>query len=109
MIWTLRRILVLIVLISSLAVVGTLIWVTATYQRFVVDTQNEVTSAMVTYFVRQRVDDQYADKIVPFIDEWSRLSTLVHGMKENAPDKARLAANRMMQTLEVASGSIAQT
>ncbi|MCH7865006.1 MAG: hypothetical protein IIC56_07325, partial [Proteobacteria bacterium] len=39
MMWTLRRVLILIVLISSLAVVGTLVWVTATYQRFAIDTQ----------------------------------------------------------------------
>lgn len=106
MVWTLRRILILIVLISTLAVVGTLIWVTDTYQRFAVDTQNEVTSEMVTYLVWQRVQDEYLNKVAPFIDEWSRFSTLVRGVQEDSPDNARLAANRMMYTLEVTSGRI---
>ena len=55
MFWTLRRILVLIVQISTTAVVGTLVWVTATYQRFAIETQNDVTGEMITYLVRQRV------------------------------------------------------
>ena len=106
MIWTLRRILILIVLISSLAVVGTLVWVTATYQRFAIDTQNDATGTMVTYLVSQRIEKQYQKKIIPFVNEWSRLSTLINGMKENAPEKARIAANRMMHTMEVAEGHV---
>ena len=104
--WTLRRILILIVLISSLAVVGTLVWVTATYQRFAIDTQNEATGAMVTFLVNQRIENQYQEKITPFINEWSRLSTLINGMKENAPEKARIAANQMLLTMEVAEGRV---
>ena len=104
--WTLRRILILIVMISSLAVVGTLVWVTATYQRFAIDTQNDATGTMVTYLVNQRIEKQYREKITPFINEWSRLSTLINGMKENSPEKARIAANRMLHTMEVAEGRI---
>ncbi len=104
--WTLRRVLILIVLISSLAVVGTLVWVSATYQRFAIDTQNDSTATMVTYLVNQRIEKQYRQKVAPFIDDWSRLSTLINGVKENAPGKARIAANQMMQTIEVAEGRI---
>ena len=104
--WTLRRILILIVLISSLAVVGTLVWVTATYQRFAIDTQNDSTAAMVFYQVNQRIEKQYQKKITPFVNEWSRLSTLINGMKENAPEKARIAANQMLHTMEVAEGRV---
>lgn len=106
MMWTLRRILILIMIISSLAVVGTLVWVTATHQRFAIDTQNEATGEMVTYLVNQRIDKRYLQKITPFVNEWSRLSTLINGMKENAPEKARIAANRMLHTMEVAEGRI---
>ncbi len=102
MMWTLRRILILIVLISSLAVVGTLVWVTATYQRFAIDTQNDATGTMVTYLVNQRIEKQYRQKVTPFINEWSRLSTLINGVKEKAPEKARIAANRMLHAMEVA-------
>ena len=91
-IWTLRRILILIVLISSLAVVGTLVWVTATYQRFAIDTQNDVLGTIATNLIHQQIDTHHNEYIAPFIDEWSRLSTLVKGITENAPEKARLAA-----------------
>ncbi len=104
--WTLRRILILIVMVSSVAVIGTLVWVTATYQRFAIDTQNEATASLVTFLAKQRIEKQHLQKVAPFIDEWSRLSTLVHGMQENAPDKAKIAANRMMHTLEVAEGRV---
>ena len=42
--WTLRRVLILIVLISSIAIIGTLVWVSETYQRFAIDTQNKSTA-----------------------------------------------------------------
>lgn len=106
MVWTLRRILVLIVFTSTLAVVGTLIWVTATYQRFAIDTQNEVSGQLVSHLVHQRVQEEYLEKIGPFIDEWSRFSVLVRGMQELSQEKARLAANRIMYTLEATSGRI---
>ncbi|MCH8237101.1 MAG: AAA family ATPase [Proteobacteria bacterium] len=106
MMWTLRRILILIVLISSLAVVGTLVWVTATYQRFAIDTQNDSTATMVAYQVNQRIEKQYRQKVTPFINEWSRLSTLINGVRENAPWKTGIAADRMMQTIEVTEGRV---
>jgi len=106
MIWTLRRILVLIVLASTIAVVGTLFWVTATYQRFAIETQNDVTSDMVTYLIHQRVRDNYLKKVVPFVDEWSRLPTFVQGMQDRSESIASLVAERMMYTLEVTSGRV---
>ncbi len=106
MIWTLRRILVVIVLISSLTMVGTLVWVTETFERFALESQNDVTAATVRYLVRQRVSGDYARAVVPFADEWSRIATLLNGMRENAPDKARFAANQMMQALEVTNQQI---
>ena len=106
MIWTLRRILVLIVLASTIAVVGTLVWVTATYQRFAIETQNDATAELVEYLVRQRVEEDYLRKLLPFADEWSRVSTFVDGMQENPASVARHFADRMMFTLEVTSGRI---
>ena len=104
--WTLRRILILIVLISSLAVVGTLIWVTATYQRFANDTQNDVLGTIATDLIYQQIETHHNEYVVPFIDEWSRLSTLVKGITENAPEMARFAADRMFTTMEVTNGLV---
>lgn len=106
MTWTLRRILIVIVVLSTLAVAGTLYWVTATYQRFAISNQNDVTASTIAYLVHQQMEDEHRRKVSHFIDEWSRLSTLVQGMRENDPEKARLAANRMMLTLEVAEGRV---
>ena len=106
MTWTLRRILLVIVVLSSLAVAGTLYWVTATYQQFAISNQHEITASTVSHLVRRQIEIQHQGKVNPFIDEWSRLSTLVQGMKEGNPEKARLAANRMMLTLEVAEGRV---
>ncbi len=64
--WTLRRVLILIVLISSLAVVSTLVWVAATYQRFAIDTQNDSTATITAFLVKQRID-QHRQKVAPFI------------------------------------------
>jgi PAS domain S-box-containing protein len=105
-IWTLRRVLMVIVVISSLLVVGTLVWVSANYQRFAIDTQNASTSTIATFLVKQRVFQEYRGKVTPFVDEWARLSTLTNGINENDPAKARIAAERIMQTLEVAEGRI---
>jgi PAS domain S-box-containing protein len=106
MTWTLRRILLVIVILSSLAVAGTLYWVTATYQQFAISNQNEITASTVSHLVRRQMEEQHQGKVNPFIDEWSRLSTLEQGMKEGNREKARLAANRMMLTLEVAEGRV---
>ncbi|MBT3907564.1 MAG: response regulator [Rhodospirillaceae bacterium] len=105
-VWTLRRVLMLIVVVSSFAMVGTLVWVSDTYQRFAIDTQNRSTKTMATFLVKQRIVQQYEKKIVPFTDEWARLSTLIAAVKENLPGTARIAASRMMQTIEVAEGRV---
>lgn len=106
MTWTLRRILIVIVALSALAVAGTLYWVTATYQQFAITNQHEIISSTLAHLVRRQIEEQHQRKVVPFIDEWSRLSTLVQGMKEGNTEKARLAADRMMLTLEVAEGRV---
>ena len=106
MTWTLRRILVVIVILSSAAVAGTLYWVTATYQSFAISTQREITGSAVTYLVRRQIEDRHRPKVAPFIDEWSRRSTLVEGMKEGDRERARLTANQMMLTPEVTEGRI---
>ena len=65
--WTLRRVLMVIVLISSLLVVGTRIWVSANYQRFAIDTQNASTATIATFLVKQRVFQDYRKKPPPLL------------------------------------------
>ena len=87
-------------------IAGTLVWVTNTYQRFAIDSQNQLTAATVSHLVTKHIEERHQQKVHPFIDEWSRLSTLVEGMKAGDPDRARIAANRMVHTLEVAQGRV---
>jgi type II secretory pathway pseudopilin PulG len=104
--WTLRRLLLVIIVISSVAVVGTLFWLTSSYQRFAIDTQEDAAATMAKFLIDQRINKLFREKVSPFIDEWSRLSTLVTGMREKSRDKARIAADRMLQTLEVVEGIV---
>ncbi len=93
-------------ILSSLAVAVALYWVTAIYQQFAIQNQNDFTASTLVHLVHQAVENEHERKVTPFIDEWSRLSTLVRGMKDNDAERARIAANRMMLTLEVAEGRV---
>ncbi len=106
MFWTLRRILIVIVVMSALAIVAALYWTTATYQNFAIKAQEEFTASTLAHLVRRQVQEEHQRKVNPFIDEWSRLSTLRQAMSENDAVKARIAADRMMLTLEVAEGRV---
>ena len=100
-VWTLRRILLVIVVLSSVAIVSTMVWMEVTYQRFATDTFNDTTGKRLEFQVQQRVDKQHFAKITPFINEWSRFSSLVNGMKEQNADKVISAVNQMMLSIEV--------
>lgn len=106
MVWTLRRILTLIVLLSMIAVMGTLVWVGATYQRFAIETLNDTTAKMVTYEVKQRIEDLHVKKVVPTINRWSRLPSLVDSLTGGDADKTEIAVNQLFHTVEVISGSV---
>lgn len=105
MTWTLRRILGVIVALSSFAVAATLFWVTGTYQQFAIRNQQETIAGTVSDLVFRQIEAHERD-VFSFINEWSRLSTLVNGMIEQDERRAQLAADRMMLTREVAEGSV---
>ncbi|MCC9625423.1 methyl-accepting chemotaxis protein [Thalassospira sp. MA62] len=103
---TLRRILLVIGLIVSGAVTWMLLWTGDTYRKFAVDTLNNSVSDTVNFFVGSRVATDYADKVTPIVNEWSRLSSLVKSFQEN--DQARMQAELdiLSNAREVVQGNV---
>ena len=103
--WTLRRILTLAALLILSAIVAALFWLTSVYTDFAIDAQKKSAAEMIGFEVRQRID-QYGASISPFIQEWSRLPALIESMDKSDRQLARIAANQMLQTLDVINGSV---
>ncbi|MFT5657583.1 MAG: methyl-accepting chemotaxis protein, partial [Gammaproteobacteria bacterium] len=101
MIWTIRKILLLITLMISIGMIGTVFWITTNYHRFTSDALANLSAVTIERLVHQQIKNHINLDIRPFIDEWSRLSTFSKGLAENAPDKLGIAANRMFNTKEV--------
>jgi|GEM_PF-2353168 len=106
MTWTIRRILVLIIFIFSVAMIGTLYWVTSAYQSFTTETLRKETELSSEKIVRQLIENHYEQHFTTFLDEWSRLSLLTTGMQEQDAVKLNLAADRMFNTREITSGNV---
>src|SRR5258707_987795 len=106
MFWTVRRVLALIALLASTAVIVTLIWVSHTFQRFAVDTLNEASGDTVAFIVKQRVATQYLEKMSPVADQWSRASTVTDAAQSGDKAKAARAADDPFGSAEVDQGSI---
>lgn len=100
MIWTLRRILLLIGSLSVAVVVATLIWVANAYERFSTDTLNDSSGGLAAFLVNQSINEQYFEEFTVIADEWSRQSALVAGAREADPGKAAIGADQTFNTRE---------
>lgn len=101
MVWTLRRILLLIGALSVAAVIITLVWVANAYERFSIDTLNESSGGLGAFLVQQSIDEQYFEDFSVIADEWSRQSALVAGAKTSDVQKAAIGADQTFNTREV--------
>ena len=106
MLWTLRRILVLIGFLTSGAIVATTVWVSGVYERFALDTLNDTSGIMVTYLIGQRTNEQYLAKMTPIADEWARLSVLVDSARKKDTKKAAIAADDPFNDRNVLEGLV---
>jgi methyl-accepting chemotaxis protein len=104
--WTMRRILTLIGAVSAIAVISTLVWVSAAYEGFSVNTLNVSSSELGRFLVNQRIREFYFNEASVITDEWSRQSTLVEGARNNDPAKAMIGADQTFNTKEVISKEI---
>ncbi|MFV1850062.1 MAG: methyl-accepting chemotaxis protein [Thalassospira sp.] len=83
-----------------------LLWTGDTYRNFAVETLNNSVSGTVNFFVGSRVATDYADKITPIGNEWSRLSSLVKSYQENDQTRMQAELDILSNTSAVVQGEV---
>ena len=105
-IFTLRRILLVIGLLLSGAVAWMLLWTGDNYRNFAVETLNNSVSSTVNFFVRSRVINDYANRITPVTNDWSRTTRLVKALQENNVDNIKTELTFFSNASQVTQGEI---
>jgi methyl-accepting chemotaxis protein len=103
---TLRRILLVTGLLVSGAVTWMLLWTGDTYRNFAIETLNNSVSGTVNFFVGSRIATDYADKITPIANEWSRLGSLVKSYQENDQTRMKAELDILSNAREVVQGEV---
>lgn len=103
---TLRRILLVTGLLVSGAVTWMLLWTGNTYRNFAIETLNNSVSGTVNFFVGSRIATDYADKITPIANEWSRLGSLAKSYQENDQTRMQAELNILSNAREVVQGDV---
>ncbi len=103
---TLRRILLVTGLLVSGAVTWMLLWTGDTYRNFAIETLNNSVSGTVNFFVGSRIATDYAAKITPIANEWSRLGSLVKSYQENDQTRMKAELDILSNAREVVQGDV---
>lgn len=103
---TLRRILLVTGLLVSGAVTWMLLWTGDTYRNFAIETLNNSVSGTVNFFVGSRIATDYAAKITPIANEWSRLGSLVKSYQENDQTRMQAELDILSNAREVVQGDV---
>ncbi|WP_258549292.1 methyl-accepting chemotaxis protein [Thalassospira profundimaris] len=103
---TLRRILLVIGLLLSGTVAWMLLWTGDRYRDFAVETLNSSVSSTVNFFVRSRVINDYANRIIPVMNDWSRTTRLVKALQENNVENTKTELNFFSNARQVTQGEI---
>ena len=103
---TLRRILLVTGLLVSGAVTWMLLWTGDTYRNFAIETLNNSVSGTVNFFVGSRIATDYAAKITPIANEWSRLGSLVKSYQENDQTRMKAELDILSNAREVVQGNV---
>ncbi|RCK31040.1 histidine kinase [Thalassospira profundimaris] len=83
-----------------------LLWTGDTYRNFAIETLNNSVSGTVNFFVGSRVAADYADKITPIANEWSRTGTLVKSYQENDQNRMQAELDILSNAREVVQGDV---
>ncbi|MBX2831760.1 MAG: HAMP domain-containing protein [Rhodospirillales bacterium] len=83
-----------------------LLWTGDTYRNFAIETLNNSVSGTVNFFVGSRVATDYADKITPIANEWSRLGSLVKSYQENDQTRMKAELDILSNAREVVQGEL---
>ena len=103
---TLRRILLVIGLLLSGTVAWMLLWTGDRYRDFAVETLNSSVSSTVNFFVRSRVINDYANRITPVMNDWSRTARLVKALQEKNVANIKTELNFFSNAPQVTQGEI---
>ncbi|MBO6890123.1 MAG: HAMP domain-containing protein [Thalassospira sp.] len=83
-----------------------LLWTGDTYRNIAIETLNNSVSGTVNFFVGSRIATDYADKITPIANEWSRLGSLVKSYQENDQTRMQAELNILSNAREVVQGDV---
>ncbi|HET8726559.1 MAG TPA: methyl-accepting chemotaxis protein [Alphaproteobacteria bacterium] len=103
---TVRRGLVAIGLILSVAIAANQLWVAGLYQRFSIDTFNERLGETLSILAVERIAKEYPKVIDPIADQWSRYSGIVEAASAGDAEKARLNADGFYQEAPIVERAI---
>jgi len=106
MYWTIRKILVLIGILSTGVVLATLIWLSQSYEKFSIKNFNDTSGEIASFLVRQKMTDQYFKEIHEIANSWSRERVLVQAARGRDVQKALIGADATFLKQEVRNGII---
>ncbi|OKH86905.1 histidine kinase [Thalassospira sp. TSL5-1] len=83
-----------------------LLWTGERYRDFAVETLNSSVSSTVNFFVRSRIINDYANRIIPVMNDWSRTVRLVKALQEKNVDNTKTELNFFSNASQVTQGEI---
>ncbi|OSQ37274.1 methyl-accepting chemotaxis protein [Thalassospira mesophila] len=83
-----------------------LLWTGDNYRNFAVETLNNSVSSTVNFFVRSRVINDYANRITPVTNDWSRTTRLVKALQDNNVDNIKTELTFFSNASQVTQGEI---
>ncbi|WP_417433557.1 methyl-accepting chemotaxis protein [Kiloniella sp.] len=105
-IWTLRKILFLIGLLASAAIVAAQFWSFEKYKNFSLDTLQKESSSQFQLMVLERVVQTYEPKLYTLGSDWARYAHLVKAMKTNDPEEIATFDKWYRDNKEIQTGEI---
>ncbi|WP_299379699.1 methyl-accepting chemotaxis protein [uncultured Kiloniella sp.] len=105
-IWTLRKILFLIGLLASAAIVAAQFWSFEKYKNFSLDTLQKESSSQFQLMVLERVVQTYEPKLYTLGSDWARYTHLVKAMKTNDPEEIATFDKWYRDNKEIQTGEI---
>ncbi|MFD2207094.1 methyl-accepting chemotaxis protein [Kiloniella antarctica] len=105
-IWTLRKILFLIGLLASVAIVAAQFWSFEKYKNFSLDTLNKESTNQFQLMVLERIRQKYEPKLLTLGSDWARYKFLVKAMKDNKPEEIATFDKWYRDNKEIQTGEI---
>ncbi|WP_085906858.1 methyl-accepting chemotaxis protein [Kiloniella majae] len=105
-IWTLRKILLLIGLLASAAIVAAQFWSFEKYKNFSLDTLQKESTTQFQLMVLERVIQKYEPKLNTLGSDWARYAHLVKAMKANNPEEIATFDKWYRDNKEIQTGEI---